>query len=100
MYVSELVWSCRCVSLLTLRDCPCCEQDVVLTNGCLGAIQMAMWGLAGRGENILVPRPGFPVYEVTADAHNIEFRYYDLLVRCFGQVNPRCWSVLANPLPS
>ncbi len=37
-------------------------EDVILCSGCSGALDMAIFTLADAGQNILVPRPGFPLY--------------------------------------
>ena len=36
--------------------------------------------LLNSGDNILIPRPGFPLIETSADNLGAETRYYDLLV--------------------
>jgi tyrosine aminotransferase len=35
--------------------------------------------MAAEDANMLVPRPGFPLYQVLCDYHGVEVRYYDLL---------------------
>ena len=37
-------------------------EDVLLCSGCSSALDMAIFTLAEAGQNILVPRPGFPLY--------------------------------------
>lgn len=55
------------------------EDDVFLTLGCAQAIDVILRVLAGPGANILLPRPGFPLYEACAACFNLEVRHYDLL---------------------
>ena len=38
-----------------------------------------MTGLLNPGDNILLPKPGFPLYQVICDAHKIQCKFYDLL---------------------
>ncbi|KAM0957225.1 hypothetical protein ACFX2A_025907 [Malus domestica] len=54
-------------------------DDVYLTVGCSNAIEVIIEALARPGANILVPRPGFPYYDVRAACSNLEVRHYDLL---------------------
>jgi len=65
--------------------CVCCSsldnKDVILTSGCSGAIDLAISVLTNRGQNILLPRPGFSLYRTLALSLGIEVRYYNLIVR-------------------
>lgn len=54
-------------------------DDVYVTAGCTQAIEVAISILAAPNANILVPRPGFPIYELCASFRNVEIRHYDLL---------------------
>ncbi|KZV36349.1 hypothetical protein F511_03790 [Dorcoceras hygrometricum] len=54
-------------------------DDVYVTAGCTQAIEVVLSVLARPGCNILLPRPGFPIYELSAAFRNIEVRYFDLL---------------------
>ncbi|XP_010272356.1 PREDICTED: probable aminotransferase TAT2 [Nelumbo nucifera] len=54
-------------------------DDVFLTLGCTQAIEIALSVLACPGANILLPRPGFPLYEARAAFNHLEIRHYDLL---------------------
>ena len=40
--------------------------DVYLTNGCSQALDLCITVLAGRGQNILIPKPGFSIYKTLA----------------------------------
>nr|XP_043628079.1 probable aminotransferase TAT2 [Erigeron canadensis] len=54
-------------------------DDVYVTAGCTQAIEVAISILATPNANILVPRPGFPIYELCAAFRNVEIRHFDLL---------------------
>ena len=56
-------------------------QDVILTSGCSGALDLCITCLANPGQNIIVPRPGFSIYKTLADSLGIHVRHYNLLVR-------------------
>ncbi|KAL2634026.1 hypothetical protein R1flu_005505 [Riccia fluitans] len=55
------------------------EQDVIMTAGCNQALQVCLDVLAFDGCNILVPRPGFPIYETYCKFLGVESRGYSLL---------------------
>jgi tyrosine aminotransferase len=55
------------------------ENDVILCSGCSCALDLSISAMANPGENILVPRPGFPLYATLANGLGIKTREYDLL---------------------
>jgi tyrosine aminotransferase len=58
---------------------PVSVDDVILTCGCSQAIDMAISVLANPGEhNILIPRPGFSLYQTLCQSKGIETKYYSL----------------------
>ncbi|KAI8376715.1 tyrosine aminotransferase [Choanephora cucurbitarum] len=58
---------------------PLTADDVILTNGCSGALEMCFTALCNEGQNILLPRPGFSLYPSLAALKFVEPRFYDLL---------------------
>ena len=54
-------------------------KDIILTSGCSHALDLCLTVLAHPGCNMVVPRPGFPLYETLSPLLDIEIRYYDLL---------------------
>ncbi|CAI9760491.1 unnamed protein product [Fraxinus pennsylvanica] len=54
-------------------------EDVYLTAGCTQAIEITESILAGPGANILLPRPGYPIYGLCAAFRHLEIRYFDLV---------------------
>ncbi|KAJ7519658.1 hypothetical protein O6H91_20G049100 [Diphasiastrum complanatum] len=54
-------------------------DDVYITVGCSQAIQLCIEALACPGSNILLPRPGFPIYEMFSSYYGLQCRHYDLL---------------------
>ena len=54
------------------------KDDVFLTSGTSGAIELAFGALANEGENILLPRPGFPFFRTIAEGMGVECRYYSI----------------------
>ncbi|MCO5611288.1 hypothetical protein L7F22_065540 [Adiantum nelumboides] len=54
-------------------------DDVFITVGCTQAIEFCIAALATPGSNILLPRPGFPLYETFCSYMGVKVRFYDLL---------------------
>jgi len=54
-------------------------KDVFMAFGCSEALSHCIAALAAPGSNLLLPRPGFPLYTVLCEYHGVEVRYYDLL---------------------
>lgn len=54
------------------------EDDVIITSGCSGAIELAISVLLNEGDNMLVPRPGFPLYRVIIEAFGGFVKEYPL----------------------
>ncbi|MBA0766119.1 hypothetical protein Gotri_015188 [Gossypium trilobum] len=63
------------------RDLPynLSPDDVYLTIGCTQGIEVVISILSRPGANILLPRPGFPLYEAWCAYNHLEMRHYDLL---------------------
>ncbi|KAJ3672323.1 hypothetical protein LUZ60_007044 [Juncus effusus] len=54
-------------------------DDVFLTSGCVQAVEVMITVLARPGANILLPRPGFPLYEARCGFSGLEMRHFDLI---------------------
>lgn len=77
----------------TCPEAPLTSRDIILASGCSGAIDLAISVLADRGQNILVPRPGFSLYRTLAVSLGIQVRYYRLIPE-------RSWEVDLDDLVS
>eukprot|EP00743_Colponemidia_sp_Colp-15_P004910 GILK01005292.1.p1 GENE.GILK01005292.1~~GILK01005292.1.p1 ORF type:complete len:408 (+),score=52.77 GILK01005292.1:54-1277(+) len=67
------------VRMAASAACEYTVDDIMLTSGCSMALYMAICVLAEEGENILVPRPAFPLYQSICEHYGIETRHYNLL---------------------
>ncbi|KAL1924676.1 uncharacterized protein VTP21DRAFT_4330 [Calcarisporiella thermophila] len=56
-----------------------CSKDIIVTSGTSGALDICFTALCDEGDNVLIPRPGFPLYGTLARSKGIEERYYDLV---------------------
>ncbi|XP_037085754.1 LOW QUALITY PROTEIN: tyrosine aminotransferase-like [Pollicipes pollicipes] len=54
-------------------------KDVIICSGCSSSLEMCITVLANPGDNILVPRPGFPLYQTLAHCIGIHTKFYNLL---------------------
>ncbi|KAJ4729765.1 Tyrosine aminotransferase [Melia azedarach] len=63
------------------RDLPykLSPDDVYLTSGCKHGIEVILTALARPGANVLLPRPGYPLYEARARHSYLEIRHFDLI---------------------
>ncbi|XP_065915330.1 tyrosine aminotransferase-like isoform X2 [Dysidea avara] len=60
-------------------EAPLTEDDVIMSCGCSGALDMCITVLGNPGQNILIPRPGFGLYSCLSVPRGIEARHYDLV---------------------
>eukprot|EP00741_Cyanophora_paradoxa_P008113 tig00001229_g7850.t1 len=58
---------------------PLTAADVILTSGCSHALDLAISVLANAGQNILIPKPSFPLYQTICTHYAIQCRFYRLL---------------------
>ncbi|XP_058956402.2 tyrosine aminotransferase [Pocillopora verrucosa] len=54
-------------------------KDVVLACGCSGALELALDVLLNPGDNVLLPKPGFSIYQTLSISRGHEVRHYNLL---------------------
>lgn len=80
------------------RDLPykLSPDDVYLTAGANHAIEVLVTALARPGANILLPRPGYPLYEARASFSQFEVRHFDLLPEKGWEVDLDSVEALAN----
>ncbi|CAL5348195.1 unnamed protein product [Camellia sinensis] len=71
-------------------------DDAFVTSGCTQAIDVALSMLARPGVNILLPRPGFPIYELCAAFRHLEVRHFDLLPKKGWEVDLDAVEALAD----
>ncbi|KAG5893201.1 hypothetical protein JTB14_025606 [Gonioctena quinquepunctata] len=57
------------------------SKDVILCSGCSSSLEHCITVLAdgAKNQNILIPRPGFPIYRTLAEHVGVEVRYYNLI---------------------
>ena len=74
--------ACR-AAIATSHSCenrpPLSRDDVFVTVGCSEALEHCITVLAAPGANVLLPRPGFPLYETICRRHGVSCHFYDLL---------------------
>jgi tyrosine aminotransferase len=63
----------------TRPEAPLEANDVVVTSGCSGALEMVFSALAHSGQTILLPQPGFSLYKTLCDNKGIKVKYYRLI---------------------
>jgi len=54
-------------------------NDVTIASGCSGALDIAIKAFCSPGDTILLPQPGFPLYETLAQSHGVNVKFYPLL---------------------
>lgn len=75
---------------------PLTPSDVFMTLGCSEALSHCIAALAATGGNMLLPRPGFPLYDVLCAYHGIECRYYDLMPNRSWEIDIESMVALAD----
>lgn len=65
--------------LYTHSDAPLTKDDVILASGCSGALDLVISAIADEGDNILVPLPGFSLYQTLAESKGMHVKSYNLM---------------------
>ena len=63
----------------TTPEAPVREEDVIIASGCSGALEIAIKAFVSEGDNILLPRPGFSLYQTLTESNNGVCKFYDLV---------------------
>ena len=71
-------------------------DDVYLTAGCTQSIEVILSVLARPGANILLPKPGYPLYESRAGFSKLEVRHFDLVPEKGWEVDLESVEALAD----
>lgn len=53
-------------------------EDVIITSGASGALEICIESLCNPGDELLVPQPGFSLYKTISDNKGIKVTYYPL----------------------
>ena len=53
-------------------------SDVLMTHGASQALSLALGAVANPGANVLLPKPGFPLYQTLCEYYGLEVRHYEL----------------------
>lgn len=63
----------------TTPAAPLTPEDVVMTVGTSGALELAIGAVADAGQSVLMARPGFPLFRTLAEGMGVRVATYDLL---------------------
>ncbi|XP_020097006.1 nicotianamine aminotransferase A-like [Ananas comosus] len=80
------------------RDLPykLSSDDIFVTGGCTQAVDAVFSILARPGVNILLPMPGFPLYEARSVFSGIDVRYFDLIPEKGWEIDLEAVEALAD----
>ena len=53
-------------------------DDVIVASGCSGALELVLTALLDQDSVLLVPMPGFPLYQVICESHGASIAHYHL----------------------
>lgn len=57
---------------------PISPDQVIVANGCSGALELILTALLDEDSILLVPQPGFPLYQVICESHGATVAHYHL----------------------
>ncbi len=80
----------------TQRGYPCTEDQVLVTVGATGALFTALTGILDPGDELIVPTPAFPLYEMIAGAAGATVIPLDLTKTNF-QIDPKALKAVMSP---
>jgi len=81
---------------MSTETSPLTSDDIIMASGGSGALEIAISGLVNEGDNILVPRPGFPLYQVIAESNGAHVIEYPLLAEQNWQADVEAMEALVT----
>lgn len=73
------------------------SEDVVITSGCSGALEMAISALCSEGSTIMIPCPGFSLYRTIAESRGLVVMAYPLKPESNWEVDlEACMAIMAE----
>ena len=63
----------------SLPTSPVTMNDVILTSGCSGALDLAISAMVNEGDNVLLPMPGFALYNTIVQSRGGKCKDYRLI---------------------
>lgn len=63
---------------VSVAGAPVTASDIYVTSGGSHALDLCISLFARSTGNILIPRPGFPLYRTLAEAHGVQCKFYEL----------------------
>lgn len=81
------------------------ENDIVIASGCSGALDLAITVLLNPGDNLLIPKPAFSLYQTLCESKGMAVKQYRLLPeKCWeadlehleAQIDERTRAILVN----
>jgi tyrosine aminotransferase len=88
-----------------LPNSPVTADDVIITSGCSGALDLALSAMINEGDNVLLPCPGFALYNTIVEARGGKCKDYNLvaergwecdLAHMESQIDSRTRCILIN----
>lgn len=75
---------------VSVPSAPVTANDIYITSGGSHALDLCISLLARSTGNILIPRPGFPLYQTLAQAHGVQCKFYDLNPHDGWKIDLKC----------
>ena len=63
----------------SLPTSPVTMNDVIITSGCSGALDLAISAMVNEGDNVLLPMPGFALYNTIVQSRGGKCKDYRLI---------------------
>ena len=73
------------------------EDDVIISSGCSGALELVINVLLNEGDDLLVPKPGFPLYQVIANSLAGTVTHYPLQPSKSWECDTETMKILIKP---
>lgn len=75
------------------------SEDVVITSGCSGALEMAISALCSEGSTIMIPCPGFSLYRTIAESKGLVVMAYPLKPESNWEVDLEACTMIMEEQP-
>jgi len=74
------------------NKCTVNPDNIFLTSGTSESYSLILKLLCNPGDTILIPKPGYPLFEILAKVNNVNYKYYDIIY------SGSCWETNTNTI--